>query len=72
MNSQDDKNKQKTKLIIITFLAIIAVLVAGIIYQFITIKGLKRAQENNAIIEVIDNETLNSFDNYYALFTKIN
>ena len=56
MSEQDDRNKHKTKLIIITLIAIIVVLAIGIIYQFVTIKKLQREHENSsAIVNVIEN-----------------
>ena len=42
MSEQNDNNKRKSKLMLITVIAIIAVLFAGIVYQFIVIKKLEK------------------------------
>lgn len=57
MNQQDNHNKHKTKLLIITLIAIIAVLLVGIIYQFVTIKKLKDSLPNTtAIVKVVNKD----------------
>lgn len=55
MNEQDNRNKQKTKLLIITLIAIIVILFAGIIYQFVTIKKLQnKLESSSAVVKVIN------------------
>ena len=56
MSDNDEKNKRKTKLLIITLIAVIAVLLVGVVYQFVTIKHLEKLEnENSAIVKVVDN-----------------
>ena len=47
MEEKNNKNKSKFKLLIITMIAIIAILFAGIIYQFIVIKSLQKQIPEN-------------------------
>ena len=68
MSEQNDNNKRKTKLMLFTVIAIIAVLFAGIVYQFIVIKKLeKQIEENSAsysiLVENNNNFNLNNFLN---------
>lgn len=68
MSEQNDNNKRKSKLMLITVIAIIAVLFAGIVYQFIVIKKLeKQIEENSAsysiLVENNNNFNLNNFLN---------
>lgn len=42
-----NNNKRKTKLLIFTMIAIIAILLAGIIYQFVVIKSLQKQVSQN-------------------------
>lgn len=48
MSEQNFNNKRKSKLILITMIAIIAVLFAGIIYQFVVIKKLEKQISNSS------------------------
>lgn len=68
MSEQNDNNKRKSKLMLFTVIAIIAVLFAGIVYQFIVIKKLeKQIEENSAsysiLVENNNNFNLNNFLN---------
>lgn len=42
---EKNNNSRKTKLIMFTLIAIIAVLLAGVIYQFVVIKKLEKKTE---------------------------
>lgn len=66
MAEQNDNNKRKTKLIMFMLIAIIAVLFAGIVYQFVVIKKLQRQVENNpsAYIQVFENKNTNEYMKY--------
>ena len=48
MSEEQSKNKRKSKLLLITMIAIIAVLFAGIVYQFIVIKKLEKQISNDS------------------------
>lgn len=46
---EQNNNKRKTKLLMFTMVAIVAILLAGIIYQFVVIKSLqKQVYENTS------------------------
>jgi flagellar basal body-associated protein FliL len=66
MTEQNDNNKRKSKLIMFMLIAIIAVLFAGIVYQFIVIKKLQKQVENNpsAYVCVVENESTSEFLKY--------
>ena len=61
MAEPDNNNKRKTKLIMVMLIAIIAVLFAGIVYQFVVIKNLQKQVGNNtsAYVCVVENESTN-------------
>ena len=65
MTEQNDNNKRKSKLIMFMLIAIIAVLFAGIVYQFIVIKKLEKQIDNNpsSYICVVENNTNENFLN---------
>ena len=65
MTEQNDNNKRKSKLIMFMLIAIIAVLFAGIVYQFIVIKKLEKQVNSNtsSYICVVDNNTTEKFFN---------
>ncbi|MBQ9792831.1 MAG: hypothetical protein IJW32_03735 [Clostridia bacterium] len=44
---EQNNNKRKTKLLMFTMIAIIAILLAGIIYQFVVIKSLQKQVSEN-------------------------
>ena len=63
MSETNDNNKRKTKLIIVMLIAIITVLLAGIVYQFVVIKNLENKIENNtnSCVKVVENNHTNEF-----------
>ena len=56
MDEQNNNNSRKTKLIMFTLIAIIAVLLAGVIYQFVVIKKLEKQTEQptSAMVYVLE------------------
>lgn len=54
----EPNNKNKTKLLIAMMIAIIALLFAGIIYQFVVIKSLENKIQNNtnAVVQVVEDK----------------
>jgi len=66
MSEPNDNNKRKTKLIIVMLIAIITVLLAGIVYQFVVIKKLENKIENNtnSCVKVVENNNTNEFLKY--------
>lgn len=66
MSEPNDNNKRKTKLIIVMLIAIITVLLAGIVYQFVVIKKLENKIENNtnSCVKVVENKHTNEFLKY--------
>ena len=66
MSETNDNNKRKTKLIIVMLIAIITVLLAGIVYQFVVIKNLENKIENNtnSCVKIIENNNTNEFLKY--------
>ncbi|MBR4003305.1 MAG: hypothetical protein IKI95_04535 [Clostridia bacterium] len=66
MSEPNDNNKRKTKLIIVMLIAIITVLLAGIVYQFVVIKKLENKIENNtnSCVKVVENNHTNEFLKY--------
>ena len=56
MEEQNNKNKRKTKLLIAMMIAIICVLFAAIVYQFVVIKSLqKQIPQSEACITFVEN-----------------
>jgi len=66
MSEPNDNNKRKTKLIIVMLIAIITVLLAGIVYQFVVIKKLENKIKNNtnSCVKVVENNHTNEFLKY--------
>jgi len=61
MPNDNDANKRRTKLLIITLIAIVALLFAGIVYQFVVIKGLEKQLNASLIYNIKDIYGLISF-----------
>ncbi|MBQ3213597.1 MAG: hypothetical protein IJB10_01100 [Clostridia bacterium] len=62
---EQNNNKRKTKLLMFTMIAIIAILFAGIIYQFVVIKSLQKQVSENSSAYVYVQEIKTKENNLY-------